>query len=465
MADEQRKDLPLVEPPIPTSTEFTDVASVRAVIAQLDRGTFRVPALLTERMMMNPRLRAVVETRMAGLIATDIEWQPSQNNRDGRRAAKEAEEDFRFIASAPMRKQMAKWGLFLGFSVAQRAWDTNTATGRNCPRVRPYWPGFAYWYWAQQCYRIQTYTGGMMAVGTPNQLPAIVEDQARTFGNLTVETVATSPWVISEPFGVNSYREGLIHAAWRPWLGHDWSMRDQARASEKHGIGMAKFVMPRGTGDEWKAANARFIAAFRGVGAEGVIPVEQDEDGRRQDLEPFEFNGSGFQAISDTMNSCAVSLAILFLGHNLTTEIKGGGSYAAAGVADYIRDDKKREDAEIEWSWLGPQVMTAWALENYGDPALAPIAKYVTDAPTVNEKRAVMVNQIAMAVTQLRAHMPDADLRGLLDQFRIPLHPEGTIVALPAALPGQTADGDALPPPPPPGSEPPKDDEDKDKDE
>ena len=39
-----------VEPPVPTTTEFGDVEQVRAVIAQLDRGSFRMPALLVERL-------------------------------------------------------------------------------------------------------------------------------------------------------------------------------------------------------------------------------------------------------------------------------------------------------------------------------------------------------------------------------------------------------------------------------
>ena len=448
--------MPFAEPFIPLSTEVTDVQQVRSIIAQLDTGVFRVPALLVERMLMNPRLRAVVETRLGGLISTEIEWQPSKENRDGRRAAREFAEDWPLIAPAPMRKQMAKWGLFLGFALGQRDWSLSPATKRLVPKLRPYWPGFAYWYWAQQSYRIFTWTKGMKMVGSPAIDRRIVEQVAFSYGVAQSVDASSSPWVISEPFGVNSYREGLVHAAWRPWLGHDWAMRDQARASEKHGVGVMKFLMPRGTGDQWKAANARFITAARSMGSEGVIPLEQDDEGRKQDVEAFEFNGQGFQAISDTMNANAVALAILFLGHNLTTEIKGG-SYAAAGVADYIRDDKKHEDGEIEWAYAGPQLAEAWALENYGDASLAPKAKYVTDSLTINLQRAQMANFVAMATSYLRANVPEADLPGLLDQFRIPLRPEGATVAMPAALPGQNADGtleDKTPPMAPPQEAP-----------
>ena len=52
--------------------------------------------------------------------------------------------------------------------------------------------------------------------------------------------------------------------------------------------------------------------------------------------------------LSAQWDANAVALAILLLGHNLTTEIKNGGSYAAAGVANYIRDDVKSEDGATD---------------------------------------------------------------------------------------------------------------------
>ncbi len=449
MADEQI-DRPhiYVEPPIPTTTEFCTVEHVRSVITQLDQGNFRQPAILLERMLWNPRLRSVLETRLAGLISTEVRFEPSVLNRDGRRAAKEFTEDWPAIAASPMRKQMWGSSLFLGFGLGQRVPDT-APSGRTIFKLRPYWPGFASWYWARKSYRIQTFNKGV----TESTSPSVDRAAIDVFAPSTYDRVPPAdeqPWVIAEPFGVNSYRSGLIHAAWRPWFGHEWATRDQARSSEKSGIGIMKALYPRGTGDEHKAALALWLKGLRTMGSEGVIPCEVRGEGEPGfGAEPFEFNGTGFQAISDTMNANAVALAILLLGHNLTTEIKGGGSYAAAGVADYIRDDKKYEDGDGEASYAQPQLAVPWAVANYGDPSLAPRFKYVTDSPAVNLQRAQMAYQVSLACAQLRANVPKVDLEALAEEFRLPMLAEGVTVPVAAPLPGTTPPADPQQPEPP----------------
>lgn len=433
MADDAAPGLH-VEPPIPTSTEFCTVEAVRAVIEQLDRGSFRMPALLLERMMWNPRLRAVVNTRLAGLTSTEIRFKPSRNNKDARRAAKAFREDWPLIAPSAMRKQMLSRALFLGFAPAQRALDTSPVSGRQLLKLRPYWPGFASWYWAEQAYRIQTFESGVVDATSPSSAGKPIE--RTVFSPLTQAPPSPekSPWVVCEPFGVNSYRDALMHAAWRPWLGHEWAMRDQARASEKHGVGWLKYKYPRGEGSQHKEAIVKTERALRTLSSEGVVPLEQrgETDGNF-DLEPFEFNGTGFQSISDTMGANAVAFAILLLGHNLTTEIKGGGSYAAAGVADYIRDDIKFDDGATEGDYARPQLAAPWALLNFGDPGLAPIFEYVTDSPAVNLARAQMIQYLALAIAQLKANLPSADLEQLAEQFDVPILAQKPTVQVPAA--------------------------------
>lgn len=442
--DDEKASTPrlYLEPPIPTTSEISTIDQARSIIMQLDVGQFRQPAIMLERMLWNPRLRSVAETRMAGLISAEIRWEPAVQNRDGRRAAKELTEDFQLIAPSPMRKQMWLTSLFLGFGLAQRP-DGIAPSGRIVYKLRPYWAGFASWYWMRQAYRIQTYDAGVTEAGSPAVDRKIVDRFAPSIFD-RVSLASEQPWVIAEPFGVNSFRMGLMHAAFRPWLGHEWATRDQGRASEKSGIGIIKAMYPRGTGDQHTAALAKYFNGLRTMGSEGIIPCEvrdMDAEGNPVggfDAEPFEFNGTGGIAISDTLNANAVALAILLLGHNLTTEIKGGGSYAAAGVADYIRDDKKYEDGDGEQSYMHSQLIVPWAIANYGDPALAPRAVYVTDSPAVNLQRAQMAFQLAMACAQLRANVPKVDLEALAEEFRLPMLAEGVTVPVAAPLPGTT---------------------------
>lgn len=436
MAETNRAPRIVVEPPIPLTTEFDSVPYVRSILMQLDAGRFRMPALLYERMLWNPRLRTLVETRLAGFISTEVRFKPIRDNRDARRAAREFAEDWPAIAPAPARKQFRKWDLGLGISFAQRALETSPSSRRQIFRIRPYWPGFVAFYWAYGTYRIQTYNRGVIDVRSPGlqdvgmPVPAPVPDPDSDPGE----------WVVSEPFGSNSWREGLIHAMWRPWLGHDWAMRDQARASEKNGVGIIKAMYPRGRGPEHDSAVDDFVDHVAEMGSEGVIPLEQrDSDdlpaggmggvasSKSFDVQPFEFSGVGIDAIDRTLTNCAIALATLILGHNLTTEVKSGGSYAAAGVGDFIRDDKKHEDAASEWAAFGPQLARPYCELNYGDPDLAPVAEYVTDAVKFNQARAQSLLAMAQAIQFLRGNVPRFDVDAYCEANGIPLLPVGQL--------------------------------------
>lgn len=418
------------EPPIPTSTEFSTVDHVRSVLASHRQGVFRQSSLLFERMLENARFRSVFNTRLSGFVSAEVKFEAARENRDARRAAREFAEDWPAMLSTPTRKQIRKWAIGLGVSFSQRALEL-APSGRHVFRVRPYWPGFASWYWAENGYRIATHDAGVVDAASPG----LKDVRAPSPISTGLVQPSEQPWIIDEPFGANSWREGLITAAWRPWLGHEWSSRDQARASEKHGIGIIKAKYPRGSGTEHKAALQLWLAGLR-LGAEGNIPCEQrgDEAGNF-DVEPFEFNGSGFQAISDTMNANAVALAILLLGHNLTTEIKGGGSYAAAGVGEYIRDDIKHDDAAGEWATFGPQLARPYCLLNYQDPELVPRARYITDSAAVNRSMAQMFQAIAAAIQVLRLNVPTFDVDAFCEQWNIPLLPKGSVQVAPLPAP------------------------------
>jgi hypothetical protein len=330
MADADRPRI-YVEPTIPTTTEICTVDQVRAVINQHDAGRFRMSALFTERMLWNPRFRSTLNTRVSGLMAAELAFDAARENGDARRAARELTEDWPSMVTVPVRKQYRRWSLMLGVAFGQRGLELSPTSGRQILPLRPYWPGFASWYWSENGYRIQTYDAGVVDATSPGLKAVSAPSPSLT----KLINPSQQPWVIDEPNGANSWRDGIIHAAWRSVLGHDWATRDQARASEKHGIGVIKAKFPRGDGDQNAAAIDKFTTDLTQMPTEGVVPLEQrggpngPEPGF--DIEPFEFNGSGFAAISDTLNTNAVALAILLLGHNLTTEIKGGGSLRGRG--------------------------------------------------------------------------------------------------------------------------------------
>jgi len=394
------------EPPIPSTTEFATIPLIRAVVTDLDSGSFRRAAILIERMLWNPRLRGALGTRTNGLIATKIRWQAvREEDKECRRAARELAEDWPFMAPAPQRAQNLKWGLMLGVAFAQRQPIDAPTSGRRLFRMRPYWPGWARWDWQEDVYKIQTRDGSTVDVASPAD---------RTGIDLG------SPWIVHEPFGERSWREGLLHALWRPWFGHEQAFRDLNRASEKHGIGALKVKYPAG-----KESDADGMkSGLRNLGSEGVVPCPQYPDQGEHagfNVEPLEFTGgSGGELIGSALNTSAIAMAIVLLGHNLTTEVKGG-SYAAAGVGEFIRSDYKSNDADSENATYHAQLAQYWAHENYGDPEIAPIAIYETDPPAVNQAMAQTYQYLSLAIRELKQHAPNVDVDALLERYRIPL--------------------------------------------
>lgn len=403
MADDQTMTAVHREPAIPVGTSYTKVQTVKEIIRQLDSGAIYEAALLVEQMLWNPRMRGVLETRLNGLMSTAIRWEPGRDSPAGRLACKAIAEDWPQIADQPTRKQLHEWGLMLGVCPAQKVWFRSGSSGREIPRLQVYHPQWLYWDWSRRCYRIQTADSGQLDAPSPSL----------TAG----DDAAADAWVFHEPFGQHSWRRGLVHAAWYAWLGHEWAARDQARASEKLGIGIIKARFPLGTG---KSEETRaFIRGLRTVNSEGVVPCGETQDGRKYDAEALEFSGNGYDMILRTKDSKAVDLAVLFLGHNLTTEAKGG-SYAAANIGDLIRGDIKAFDAYAEAATYRRQVLAPWAARNFGDPELAPVPVYETDPPAVNLTAAQTLQQLSQAAASFATKNPDVDLPTLFDRFRVP---------------------------------------------
>ena len=425
MNAESKTAIPRVElaPALPVTTEFSTLPMIRRAIVGHDEGHFNRAAILFERMCWNIRVRAAFDTRLAGLASTSIQWRPSQENRLARKAAKEIAEDWPFMAPTPQRKQMVRWGLGLGIAFAQRAEMASPTSRRKLFRLRPYWPGWANWIQAEDIYRVQARHGRYIDLKSSCESVLAADPYA-------------SPWIVHEPFGELSFREALIHALFRAFFGHEGSERDMGRASEKHGIGMAVLKFPEGA----NAVDVQNVArGFKYSGAEGVVPLPSradEADGGKVpqwSLEPFEFTGgNGNELIFQSLNTFAIAFAIVILGHNLTTEVKGG-SYAAADIGDHIRSDKKFEDGAGEDATYRPQLIQPWALVNYGDPEVAPIAHYIIDPPSVNKLRAETLFQLGQAISQFSAET-GVNKRALCEQFQLPMNPE-TQVQVPSALP------------------------------
>lgn len=407
------------EPAIQVWTDFKRADECKGVVQLSRLGYLQLPALFAEQMLWNPRYRGLVETRMDGLIDTNIRWEPGKRNALGRRAAAAIVEDWPKIASGSTRKQLHQWGLILGACPAQKHWYRDPGSKRAIPRVEVYHPSWLSWDWGQRAYRVWT-MAGMVYVPSP-ALTVPGEEWESPYGALGGAMQLADPrqWIIHEPFGQHSWRQGLLGATWSAWLAHEWARRDMARASEKLGLNVLLAKYPKGQGNE--AADKKFLDGVRTLHSEGIVPLEQREEGEGgYDLKVLEYTGTGFDMIRGTKDSNAIDLAILYLGHANATDGKGGGVYGPL-QGENIRSDIKDFDAAAEFATMRDQVLGDWAEVNFGDRDVAPVAVYETEPPAINLQAAQTLQFVAAAIGQFVVTCPWVDVEGLLERFRIPV--------------------------------------------
>jgi hypothetical protein len=446
------------EPPIQIAPTFKTVSDCQSAITFLDYGQFQLASWMIEQQRWNSRFRGVEDTWSEALIGTQIRWEPGRPNDLGRRAARDIVEDWPLIATATTRKQLNNWGLDLGVGFAQKHWYESPSSGRMIPRLEVYHPQWALWDWSLRAYRIWTLDGWAIVPSPALMVPG--QDWQPLYPSVVGQPDTLKRWVVHEPYGQHSWRHGLVHSSWDPWLRLVWANRDMARCSEKVGLGIIKIKYPRMT--DATALNL-LIAKCRQLGQEGVIPVEQfkNPDGiteQNYDAEPFEWTITGFNAISGTRDAAQADLAVLYLGHNTQAETKGASVGASAQVGNLIRGDRRVGATWAEWTTMMQQVIADWAEVNYGDRGLTPLMVYETDPPAENQAAATTAYNIAQAVALLKQHFNGIDWTELLNRFRIPIENGGTVTTIqnPAPPPGGKPAGISGQPTNPPAPPEPK---------
>lgn len=393
------------------------VASVEQVLRELDYGHFASPATLCDAMMRDDRIGAVRRTRVGGLLACPLEFQPPGQRRKERKIA----ELWGGVDGVPplwpqafspaVLASLVDWGFMCGVGIAEIIWSSSVVMGRRMwmPRLRLWHPQWVRWDQMQRCYQVQAQEGTI-------NLPRI-DEQPRSDGK----------WLIWTPFGFEGgWRQCHLKALGIMYLARQWARRDRSRYSETHGQGIRVADVPASAGQEEKDA---FFNEVMNAGSDGVVMAQKQggPDGVDFDVRLVEAQAKTYEVFEAEISELSTSIAINILGQNLTTEMQEG-SLAGIKVQNAVRIDKKREDAALGHV-LYEQVLTWWAQYNYGDPDLAPRPVWQVEPPDDELADATATKTHCEAVSAAKNAGIPIDVRAYADAHGIPMLSEEEVEA------------------------------------
>lgn len=386
------RDLPII-----STSGFDDVGTVKHALSQLAQGQFYAAAQMCDAFIGDDRIGALYETRLEALASLPIEVNPSLLSSKKARAQKIAEqvetEWSGWFADAEV-KRLHEWGLSLGFGIAELLWDT-TKPDYWAPRLKTWDLRHCYWRWDTRSFWMITLDG-----------PVEVRP-------------GDGHWVIYAPHGYSRpWLRGMVRPFALPYMTRSWTQRDWARWCEVHGLPIRVGIVPSQAD---APAKESFIRDLLYIGNDAVLRAEQDENGKGFDVKLVEAASQSWQGFRQLLAACDENMAIRMLGQNLTTSVKGGGSYAAANVHDRIRLDRVEADAKSLGACLSEQVVRPWCVYNYGDDTLAPKATWSTKTLVDRDAVAKTLNTAGDALGKLRAGGLNVDREAFAKIFRIPL--------------------------------------------
>jgi len=386
------------EIPVTVFNDWDTVGLVKDALHQHEMGLFQASAYLVEAMGRDPRVAGIMQARIDGLMSKPMVFEPrNAKSRRGQKVAEQVQTDWAEMADETELKQLLKWGLMLGVGVAQKIWTTIDGEWR--PRLEVWHPSFLFWDWAKRSYQLNTMDG----------LAEIPQG-------------GDSTWLVYTPYGYNrGWMEGKVRALAIPWLMRGWAMRDWARFDEQFALGLIKAFMPMGTND---ADRARFSSGIANRNESPVIecpfdPAQGKDAGFDVELVDTGSAAGAWQVIPGLADRCETDMAIVLIGQNLTTEVKGG-SRAAAEVHDSVKQELVKSDSNTLGRTLQKQLLQPWAAFNYGKPELAPLPVWQVEPPQDKDRLASALQKLGAFLTAAKAAGAPVDVRRLLEEQEVP---------------------------------------------
>lgn len=333
------RDIPIVA--IQNSWTVDDA---RGALAAHMNGQFSGSTQLWESILGDPRVSAVLGSRMSAMFGRPYRVEPA----DDSPLAKEIAEAWSLVmravwASSDLRMVHAS-GIGLGVGMAEVVWDTDGFPWT--PRLRYWSTRFAYYNFAYRDYWVSTQDGVV-----------------------TVEP-GSGKWLIHAPYGLyRGWIMGAVRGIAEPWLLRHFSFRDAARFAEVHGspwiVGEVPMAADPGQRAQFQADLSRLGANTSIMLGKGVTPEQS------YGVSLIEAKDTAHPVFLALRDMCDMDITLAINRQNLTTQVTEG-SQAAASVHGDVRNDVVIDDSTAWLETLHRDMAVPFATLNWGRPDLAP---------------------------------------------------------------------------------------------
>lgn len=367
----------VVQPQSRASIKWTP-SLIRAAEISADGGDMRMVGELCEWLLGDDQISRDLHQRAQALVALEPSFEKSGDRRKSSRVVRalEAGEDWWDGWPEPQLVQLVVWGILAGFSVARHAWEVKPGHGGRIlpmPQV-----------WDVQHTRFDFMRGTWIArvVNGPN---------AAQYGHEEAFAPGDGTWILHAPHGPDKpWRRGLWRGLARFRLLRQYAVEDIARLGEGITRNVVEADKDVKQTKEFREEIAHDLAE---MGRDGTIVLP---------------SGFTYKLVSAAQGGVAVfekqfeiaerAIHIAIRGGNLTSNVDGQGSRAAAEVQERLGDRANLAfDAQSLTTTVHDQSLTWWAEFNFGSAELAPWPVYPVEpeedlkAKTEGEEKAFTV--------------------------------------------------------------------------
>lgn len=400
-----------IQPILQTKLRFY-LADLEAAQASADNGIMRPAAQLYRAMRRDGVISGLLGTRAGGLIRlpnnfygdTALVEELSRKGGQGDRGRSRFDE----LCPPGELEMMAADVIALNIAVAELV----PVQGRDYPVMVRLDPEFLLYRWSENRWYFQSVAG----------LIPITPGDGRWV--LHVSGARISPWI-----------SGLWPSLGRSFINKEHAMLHRSNYSRTLANPARLAFAPAA------ATEIQRIGFFKKLLAWGTNTVLELPPGYEAKL--LESNGKGTEIFQEEINTCDNEIMVAIAGQVVTTT--GGTGFANADVHKTIREDLIKKDGESLAYTVNTQILPQYVAARYGLRAMQSrnvLIEWDTSTPKELKDQAETLNQVAQALTQLRALLNgsnrELDIDQLTTRFGVPLLKLDDKPAALAALPEQS---------------------------